>query len=237
MNIENSNNVVAASIDAGGNVIVGDGNIVINLKEAADYKELQSQLERLNERFEKTQTRINNHPDDEDFKTELLQLSGEQNEVKEKLEALKAAVIKLAEDFLRIPLNTERLRLARQYFEQGQFAEARAILGAEAMTSELGALKQEQESLKQKIAENELRLRDKANEFLILARLTAVDFSLPDRFEKTKEYFEQSLSAAHNEENVFAYAYFLQEHNQFKDSLPLYREALETCRSLAAVNP
>ena len=53
MSIENSKNIVNAHIDAEGNVIIGDGNniTVINLKEAAQYKYLETQLEKENKRF------------------------------------------------------------------------------------------------------------------------------------------------------------------------------------------
>ena len=78
---------------------------------------------------------------------------------------------------------------------------------------------------------------DKAHEYLILARLTAIDFTLPNRFGTTIAYFEQSLKAAHTIENTFAYAYFLQEHNQFNTALPLYEEALRIRRRLADANP
>ena len=76
-------------------------------------------------------------------------------------------------------------------------------------------------------------LIDKANEFLILARLTAVDYTLEDRYPKTMEYFEQSLKAAHTAENTFEYASFLQKHNQFNAASPFYTEALKIYRRLA----
>jgi tetratricopeptide (TPR) repeat protein len=60
---------------------------------------------------------------------------------------------------------------------------------------------------------------------------------MPDRFERTCEYFEQSLKAAQTLENTFAYAYFLQEHNQFIAATPWYEEALRIRRRLAEANP
>jgi tetratricopeptide (TPR) repeat protein len=38
-------------------------------------------------------------------------------------------------------------------------------------------------------------------------------------------------------ENTFAYAYFLQEHNQFIVAIPWYEEALRIYRRLAEANP
>jgi hypothetical protein len=64
-------------------------------------------------------------------------------------------------------------------------------------------------------------LRHNADEWMMKAQLTATDFSLPNRFEKSKEYFEKSVAADKNTENLWAYAIFLYEHNQFKDALPI----------------
>ena len=235
--MENSKNINTAQIDSNGHVIFGDGNTIINLKEAAQYKALESQLKKLDGRFEKVQENIVKYPDDQNFKTELLQISTEQDEIQKQIEDLKYEVLKLADDFSGIPINTERLRLAKQFFETGEFDKARTILDAESMTTELDALLTEKEKLKLKTIENEHHLINNANEFLILSRLTSLDYRLPDRFEKTKTYFEQSLSAIRGSENLFGYASFLQKQNQFKESLPYYEEALLIYRNLAFSDP
>lgn len=206
--IKDSKNVVTARIDADGNVIVGDGNniTVINLKEAAQYKSLEADIEKLNKRLERAQKRLLKDPDDLDAQEELLEIDAERNEKQNNLETLKNEVVKLAEDFQRIPLDTERLRLAKRHFDAGEFEKARAVFDAETMGKELDALLREKERLNQKTAETQQNLNDKANEYLILARLTATNFDLPDRFEKTMDYFGQSLRAERNIENLFAYA-------------------------------
>ena len=238
MKLENVHNTIVGSTvtTEGGDVIV-NGQKVTNVFYSAQYQDLQKQYDAFQERFAKTQQKIKKYADDEDFKIELLRIDTERRKVQTKLDDLKSEVIRLAETFTRIPINTERLRLARQHFETGNYGAARAILDAEQMSSELDALLRVKEQLHQRQAENETCLIDKANEFLILARLTAVDFALASRFEKTVEYFEQSLKAAHTLENTFAYAYFLQQHNQFNAALPWYEAALSICRTLAEANP
>ncbi len=163
----------------------------------------------------------------------MLKAGEKRQEIQKKLDDLKSEVIRLAETFTKIPINSERLRLARQHFEAGNYAAARAILDAEQMGSELDALLQQKEQLQRQQAETEAHLIDKANEFLILARLTAIDFTLSDRFKQTIEYFEQSLKAAHTVENTFGYAYFLQQNNQFKAAFVWYEKALALERTLA----
>ena len=233
----NGKNISTASINTKGHVIIGDGNTVINLEEAAIYKDLQAQLEDLNKQRVTTKARIEKYPDDEGFKTELLEVDERRSILQQKIEILKKEVIKLVEDFNKIPLNTERLRLAKSYFEAGDFDKARAILDAGEMRIELSALLEEKDSLKQKTNSNEQHLKDKANEFLILADLTATDFNLPDRFEKTKEYYRESLLAERNDHNIFNFAHFLHEHNELEDACILYYEAQEICRELAHSDP
>ena len=92
--------------------------------------------------------------------------------------------MRLAETFTKIPGNTERLKLARQHFEAGDYAAARTILDAGEMGNELDALLNQKQQLQSQQAENEANLIDKANEFLILARLTAVDYTLGDGFSR-----------------------------------------------------
>jgi len=236
--ITNSKNVVAgSSMDAGGSIIIGDGNTVFNLKEAADYKNLVAQIQALDADFERTRSKFEKYPDDEDFQQDLLRIDEQRSSKQKELENLKQEVLKLAEQFARIPLNTERLQKAREHFDKGEFKETRAVLDSEMMGKELDALLRQKEKLQEATAINSRDLEDKANEYLILARLTAINFDLPDRFEKTKTYFEESLRAERNAENAFAYAKFLQEHNQHQEATPLYEEALKIYRSLAQVNP
>lgn len=59
--IKYSKNIVTGHIDAGGNVVVGD--TIINLKEAAQYKVLVSEIGKLNTRFDRTKRRIEKDPE------------------------------------------------------------------------------------------------------------------------------------------------------------------------------
>ena len=229
-------------IDADNNVIIdayGNNLTIINLKEAAQYKAIEAEIADFNAKFNKTQAKIEQYPEDDDFRVELLEIDKKRGQKQADLETLKKEVLKLAEDFQRIPINTERLRKAKAYFDKGEFAEARAVFNAEIeiMDKELAVLLVEKQNLSQKTTENQEKLVDKANEFLLLARLTAMYFDSADRFEKTVVYYEKSLKAVRDVENLFAFAKFLQEHNQFERAQPLYEETLAMYRNLAKVNP
>ena len=230
-NVQNA--IVGSTVTTEGGDVLVNGQKVTNYFYSAQYQDLKKQAEELQARFGKTQQKIEKYPDDHDFKAELLNLSEKLNEVQKKLDGLKQEVLHLAETFTKIPINTERLKLARQHFETGDYAAARAVLDAAQMSSELDALLRRKEDLEQQQAEVQALRMDKAHEYLILARLTATEFSMPNRFERTCEYFEQSLRAARTLENTFAYAYFLQEHNQFMAATP-WPPMRKPSRSVAA---
>ncbi len=139
--LENVQNAIVGSTvtTEGGDVLV-NGHKVTNYFYGAPYQDLKKQSDELDVRFDKTQQKIERYPDDEDFKAELLTISEERNEIHKKLDDLKKEVIRLAETFTKLPINTERLNLAQQHFATGDYAAARAVLDAEQMGRELDAL-------------------------------------------------------------------------------------------------
>ncbi|MCW5800411.1 MAG: tetratricopeptide repeat-containing protein [Nitrospira sp.] len=214
-----------------------NGHKVTNYFYSAQYKDLKAQADAVEQQFERTRRKIEKYPDDEDFKADWLRLSMKRNDIVKTLDDLKQEVIRLAETFTKIPINTERLKLARQYFETGDYSAARTILDAEQMGNELDALLHREERLQEEQAEVEALRIEKAHEFLILARLISVDFTLADRFEKTIVCFEQSLKASQMADNTFEFAYFLHEHNQFSRALSWYTKTLAIRRRLAEAIP
>lgn len=82
--IQNSKNVVAGStVDTGGDFHVGD-EVINNYYHSAQYQELKAQREKLQARFEQTQKKTEQYPNDEDFKIELLRIAKERQEVEKK---------------------------------------------------------------------------------------------------------------------------------------------------------
>ncbi len=157
----------------------------------------------------------------ESERTERLQTSGEINDLEQKVERFKEEVLRLAETFDKIELNTERLQKAKEYFDKGELTEARVLLEdaeeerADFVTHALG----KQKDYEEKILPG---LRNAAAEYLILAQATALDFENPNRFENTRLYYEQSIAALESVDNLFAYAYFLQIHLQYEEAVDVY---------------
>jgi len=163
---------------------------------------------------------------------EKLEISGELEQLEAQLEQFKENIFRLYELFSKIEINTERLRQAKDYFEQGQFREADAILQAEEMVKDLNKLLQKDQQLDQQKAEVRASREQIANEFLIKAQLWATFYEQSNRFEQTCEYFAESLRALRTTDNLFAYAYFLKEHYQLDQANLFYTEVLEICRNL-----
>ncbi len=215
-------NTNSGTITAGGDVQLGD--VIQNFYHSTSYQAMESNRDKLLERIQK-------YPDDSDFRQELARLL-------QQMEDFKRDVLKLAEDFQRIPLNTERLKLAKQHFEAGEYMQARAVLDAESITQEQDALLAEQQRLQEKQATITAQLDEKANEWLLKARLTAIDYSLGDqRISQTSSYFEKALKSGRTPERLFTYAYFLDENNQYRSAETHYTEALTLYRQLAKNNP
>ncbi|MEL6627791.1 MAG: tetratricopeptide repeat protein, partial [Bacteroidota bacterium] len=199
--IEGDNNVAGSRITAGGDVMVG-GDKTTNIYYNADYKALVERIEELEEDLaeiplEKVARRLK--------KSQKLEI------LKKRQRDFRQEIIRLAETFTRIEIKGERLKQAKTLFEAGKFKEADTLLNYD-------DLKGDQERLLHIKEENEEALRINANEFLVKAQTTAVDYENPNRFEDTCRYYEASIQSQENEGNLSYYSYFLQEHNQNKEA-------------------
>lgn len=201
-----------------------DAHVTVNYQKSQDYQALLAQRDKLRDRVEK-------YPDDADFRQELAAAERD-------IQGFERDILQLAETINSIPLNTKALRLAKQFFDAGDYAKARAALNDTTMQREQDALLKRQRELQAKQAEIQQQLDDNANGFLLKAQLTAIDYSLGDqRITKTSAYFEQALKSGRTPERLFEYAVFLTENNQFKAAEKHYTEALADYRKLAVDNP
>jgi len=90
---------------------------------------------------------------------------------KNNLEQFKRDVIKLAEDFNTIPLNTERLKQAKRAFDAGDFDKARKILDQEAMKKDQKHLLEQKSKLDIQQQEVNTALENNAAELELKTKL------------------------------------------------------------------
>jgi tetratricopeptide (TPR) repeat protein len=199
------------------------------INQSLDYQDLIQRIEEKQEMVEIYQ---------QTGKTDKALKAGAELEALEKqLEQFKENVLRLYDTFSKIEINSERLAKAKAYFDQGQFREADAILNAVEMTQDLDRLIERDRQLDHEKAEIAQGKTQIADEFLIKARLQTLTYDQPDWFEQACQYFEKALTATRTVTALFEYAVFLQNHNSFDQAKPLYEEALELYRTLAAENP
>ena len=99
---------------------------------------------------------------------ERLAISKKINGLKDQIKQFKQDVLRFAEQFNQIEINTERLKQAKEFFDKGEIGEARAILedDLEQMQDEHNRLLQEREKFEKGILP---KLKNNSNEFFILA--------------------------------------------------------------------
>lgn len=199
------------SLDAQGNVHIGH-QIVHNYYVSTDWKKLQQRLTDALENFQ-------SFPEHPKFAQQL-------KIIQDEIESFKRDVLKLAQDFQKLSLHTERLKQAKAYFDQGYYEKARAVLDTAILGQEQAMLLAEQDVLDGKLAAN-------ADEFILLARLTALNFELgEERTPKTCAAFESALKSQRTFVYLSEYARFLQEEKLLSHAENYYREAINHYQNL-----
>ncbi len=228
---------------SGEDVVIGDKK-VCSLESSEQYQQLKTQLAPIEEKWAKAKKRVDKYPDDEDFQEEYQTINNEREAILEQMETIRRKMLEVATEFTKVPVLSERLARAQEYFATGDFMAARAVLNPEQMIrdfDQLAHMKKKGEGDPEKLAE---QLGNNANEFSILASLTASDLSVPDHFKKASYYFEKAITASRDSEEpeftaekIMTYAYFLEDNNQEDDALPLFQEAAEMVKPMAKAEP
>lgn len=199
------------------NITASTINATLVIGKSGKYRTLADHLRILEELFK-------NLPRNDAAKR--LEISGKINEQRALMESFKQDVMRLAETFNRVELSTERLKKAKEHFENGEIMEARVLLEdaeEERLDTKKRALAKEKD-----YKENVLpTLRTIADEYLIMAQTTALNYEDSDRFEKACHYFRASIESNRNLNNLFEFAKFLHEHNQIDEAKTIYMDLLE----------
>lgn len=227
--INNNNSSVNQEITTNsGTAIAVGGDFSIDhltiIHGSSDYQFLKQMVVKAKRNVEKI-------PDDSDFIEEL-------QKAEENLKNFTRNILKLAAEINKISFNSVRGKKAKQLFEKGDYQAAREVLNVEEMSLEQQVLINKQQQLLQQRTDIAALLNDLAGEFILKAKLTAVDFQLGDqRIAKTRQYFEQALIADRAPEYLFEYAFFLNENRLYASAQQIYLEVLEIYRELAKESP
>lgn len=202
-----------------GNVAISDihdSQINIVIGKSYQYNELLDLLKTQEKLFART-------PETES--QERLEISQKIDRLKQSIEQFKRDVLLLAEQFNRVDINTIRLRRAKEFFDEGQFGEARAVLEVE-----IEQLQDEQTRLliKRDAYESDTlpKLQSNAEQFFILGLLTQLDYANPNWFPDACHYFESAIKSYPTKDSVFHYAIFCWRHNRIAEAENLYEKYL-----------
>ena len=191
-------------------------NVTVSLSKSLEFQQLNERLEELKDSYSYIS---------EENVLKRLEISTKINHQIDFIRKFVHDILTLAEQFNRIEINTDRLRRAKEFFDKGEFGNARAVF-----EMELEQMQEENDNIvrQRKYYEEEIlpKAQHNAEEFLIFALSTYSHYDNPNWFAEACQYFERSISSYPNRFNVFEYAYFLDRHNKFSEAEQYYRRVL-----------
>jgi tetratricopeptide (TPR) repeat protein len=153
-------------------------------------------------------------------RAELIALNAERDSVQKIETRFRDDVIRLAETFSKIELNSERLRLAKKFFDEGKISEADNVLKEKDMAATGDA------ALAAK-ARNDSVLLQTANEFALKAQLKALKMD----YDSAQILFAQSRKYFETVDNLWEFGNLLYYQNQSHRAIEYFEKALKLARS------
>ncbi|MFN0036185.1 MAG: tetratricopeptide repeat protein [Saprospiraceae bacterium] len=207
-----------------GVIVTGTGNTINTTQifgKSPEYAELKNALATLEAEIQKKAATCEKMAKDnlpaeyrDGCRSELIALNARRDSVQKIETRFREDVVRLAESFSKMELNSERLRLAKSLFDEGKIREADHVLNAREMKQEGDALLAEKAREQEKLQRTDSLLRIKADEFALKARLKATDYADSLRYDSAQVYFEQSRKYAETVENLQSFSILLWKDNQ-----------------------
>ncbi len=203
-----------------------------NMKVDGYYQQLQKEIEEFIKKEQEIKSEIEDlkaeladetDPEKQERKKRMLnraeisfiEINGQKNEKEKELEIFIKEVINLAQYFDANTIETPRFIQAREFFEAGKYKEAGDVLNEKEIYEDIKQAKE--------------KLGEYAQELVLKAKITVVNKETTDWYEQADRLFKDAVEAFETFDSLFAYAYFLYEHRQYLQALPLY----EKCEVLA----
>lgn len=227
--------IYTGNIQSGGCVSIG--NQITNYSKSVEWKDLQKEKQKIEDRLNNAKANTTKYPQDDSFKKDVLQYQQELEECNDRIKQFQHEILQLAEKFIQIEIDTERKEKAYKAFLDGRYSDARVILETEESIQENYDLLKERTSLKHLQEENEKKLKYKAEENILLAHLHTINYSLGnERIPKVQEYFKLAIEQHDIPDYRLDYALFLSQNKKFSEAEKIYKETLKKCRELASKN-
>ncbi|PHN07779.1 tetratricopeptide repeat protein [Flavilitoribacter nigricans] len=208
-------------------------NTHIELDTFYDSFDLYQDLQHKKKRVQQAIAPLDMHaPDYISLATEIQQISEEES-------IMRANILDLALSLDKMR-DSEKIQQIKQAYTQGSLKQVEDILPEDYLITQFNQYLHNQQQLEQ-VSE---QLVDNANEFLVKAEITNLNYEREDRFEKAIFYYEKgqisvkvSKKLSHIAAYQYDYAFFLQRHFVFPQARTLYLESLEIKRTLNREDP
>jgi len=207
--------------------VIGNNNITIHningsnievtqvIGKSVEYQTLESELKKLKEHYDDIPVE----------KIERREKISEEISNKEKIiEKFKQDVIRLARTFQNIIIKTDRLNIAKKYFDVGEFKKAEEILNSDELYSDKKRFIEARSDVKSELDNIEQKIQQLATEFLIKAKIITLDTDNCYQFEEIENLYKESIECVAFYDNLTEYAYFLHTHNQYLDAEIVYQK-------------
>ena len=202
-----------SKIKVSGNVFETTGNVnighttVINYNTFSNYRELRTEIERL----EQTITALSQIPNNEElvatWKQNLLEKRQAEKSLRDQIKQTAEYINSLT------PSNSELLEKAKELFIKGDFKGANEIL--------------EEEVLSEKRKKFRVGLKEIADSYLLKAQAIALNMNDSERVNNAAKYYKESVSSYSFYENNFLFARFLHQNHRLQTAKEYYLKALE----------
>lgn len=134
----------------------------------------------------------------------------------------KEDVIRLAQTFEHISINSERLRMAKLFFDEGKFREVLSVMNTKEMIDEGEALLWEKDRFQSRLKRTDSLLQIKAEEFRIKAQAKAIDYTDPRRVDSTAFFYLQSLHYNDNVQTLYDLAVFFNDNHRYDSAFAYF---------------
>lgn len=149
----------------------------------------------------------------EDCRAEIVAMNAELDSIHKIESRFKEDVLRLAESFSKLPLNSDRIITAKRLFDEGKIREADRALNSQAMKKEGDALLAQKAREATALARTDSLLRIKSNEFALKARLKLTDYKSTAAIDSSFYFMEESMRYAIQYNNINDYTSQLREMN------------------------
>ena len=207
-----------------------------------DFQKMSARLAELPIKIEKVRSKVEKHPDDEDYRDDLQSLLNEYNKLKEDFAEYQNNLFATAKRIAQLQGEriTDRMRRAMEAFNEGRVHEANIILNEAERDGEIAL--QEYKQSKEITEQKRQNVINSMEEILFKCSTIMADISISieDRIAKTEELYAQADTMAKEcdyetekyEKLLSKYTDFLCKYAKYDKALELEKQLLQICEKL-----